>query len=316
MTHPSMRWSLGTIGDPDAPRTVLVADGKARYLCDALGVCEGRPEEVTVLQILRQWERWTPRLRAAAGVLDQIDVIPPDAITWLPPVLYPDKLLCVGANYNAHNKEMGIDVEQIHPFVFLKPPSTSLVAHRAPIGTPPQVHWLDWEGELALVIGRELHAGRGPEVLDAVAGYTALNDVSARDWAEQLIPGLGQDWFLHKAFDGFTPIGPTITPAWMVPDPQDLLIQVSVNGVVKQEASTSGMVFSIIAILEHLSSVTTLRPGDIVATGSPPGVGFGRHPREHLSPGDEVVVRIGGLDELANPVGVVDPQSAPAAATR
>jgi 2,4-didehydro-3-deoxy-L-rhamnonate hydrolase len=298
-------WRLGSIRQNDVPEPVIEL-GDAVYgateAAASAGIALPRAN-ASVLEMLRDWRAWLPTLEDLAASLSAGKTTPIDDVTWLPPVLFPGKLVCVGANYQDHLAEMGIRVKQSRPFVFLKPAATSLVGHGGQISAPLQVEWLDWEAELALVIGSTLRDGHGPDVLNAVAGYTSLNDVSARDWAEELLPGLGQDWFMHKAFDHFTPIGPTITPSRFVADPQALGITLTVNGTCKQESNTAHMIFSIIEILEHVSSITTLEPGDIVATGSPAGVGYGRDPREALAPGDEVVVQIEGLSELRSTVG-------------
>ena len=136
---------------------------------------------------------------------------------------------------------------------------------------------VDWEAELAVVIGSPLHRASWPAVLDAVAGYTVYNDLSARDWvASTREPGI--DWVLMKGYDGFSPIGPLITPKQFVADPQALAIRCWVNGELKQDSNTSQMIFSVQAILEHLSAIMTLEPGDVIATGTPAGVGFGASP--------------------------------------
>jgi len=298
-------WRLGSIRQHDVRKPVIELGGAIYGVPEAAATAGvGLPRDsASVLEMLQEWPAWLPVLEQLAASQPEGENTPIEDVTWLPPVLFPGKLVCVGANYQDHMAEMGIRVEQSRPFVFLKPAATSLVAHCGEISAPAQVAWLDWEAELALVIGSTLRDGQGAEVLDAVAGYTSLNDISARDWAEELLPGLGQDWFMHKAFDHFTPMGPTITPARFVPDPQALSITLTVNGTLKQRSNTAQMIFTIIEILEHVSSITTLEPGDIVATGSPAGVGYGRDPRETLVPGDEVVVRIDGLSELRSTVG-------------
>lgn len=299
-------WRLGSICQDDVPEPVIEL-GDAVYGVTSAAAAAGIDlprASASVLEMLRDWRAWLPVLEdVAASIGRGATTASIEDVTWLPPVLFPGKLVCVGANYQDHLAEMGIRVQQSRPFVFLKPAATSLVGHGGQISAPAQVEWLDWEAELALVIGSTLRDGHGSNVLDAVAGYTSLNDVSARDWAEELLPGLGQDWFMHKAFDHFTPIGPTITPSRFVADPQALRITLTVNGTLKQKSNTAQMIFSIIEILEHVSSITTLEPGDIVATGSPAGVGYGRDPREALAPGDEVVVQIEGLSELESTVG-------------
>ena len=156
---------------------------------------------------------------------------------------------------------------------------------------------VDWDAELAVVIGRRVRGVRGAAAVAAVAGYSVLNDVSARDWIADR-PSLGIDWIMQKAFDGFAPMGPFITPAAFVPDPQALAMQLTVNGQVMQDSSTSRMVFGVREIVEHLAGIMTLEPGDIIATGTPAGVGHGRKPQLFLKPGDDVAVTIEGLGRL------------------
>jgi 2-keto-4-pentenoate hydratase/2-oxohepta-3-ene-1,7-dioic acid hydratase in catechol pathway len=298
-------WRLGSIGERNAPLTVM-AVGDNLYGLGAIAEqakVSVPDDRATVLEILRAWDEWLPRLEELAEAAVGQRPLDLSAVSWLPPIVFPGKLVCVGANYRDHLDEMGVNIEQSRPFVFFKPATTSLVGHGGRISAPKQVRWLDWEGELGVVMGRTLRDGRGADVFDAVAGYTSINDISARDWANELLPGLGQDWFMHKAFDDFTPVGPTITPKRFIPNPQSLDVALTVNGEVKQASNTSRMIFSIVQILEHLSSIMTLEPGDIVATGTPAGVGFGRRPPESLAPGDSVVVRIEGLGELHNIVG-------------
>jgi 2-keto-4-pentenoate hydratase/2-oxohepta-3-ene-1,7-dioic acid hydratase in catechol pathway len=135
--------------------------------------------------------------------------------------------------------------------------------------------------------------------MEAIAGYTIINDVSARDWIESR-PSVGIDWVMQKAWDRFQPTGPWITPSEFIANPNDLHIWLTVNGVMKQDSNTSQMIFGVGAIVEHLSKIMTLEPGDIIATGTPAGVGFGARPRERLRKGDVVRVGIDGLGTLEN----------------
>lgn len=144
---------------------------------------------------------------------------------------------------------------------------------------------VDWEVELAVVIARRVRHVRGTAALECIAGYSILNDISARDWLAN--PSfMGFDWVMHKGFDGFAPMGPFITPAAFVPDPQALTMKLTVNGQVKQNASTALMAFSVQEIIEHLAAIMTLEPGDVIATSTPMGVGYGRRPQEFLQVGD------------------------------
>src|SRR5438128_2194155 len=149
----------------------------------------------------------------------------------------------------------------------------------------------------AVAAPAHVHELRGAAVLDAIAGYTIINDLSARDWIRGK-PEVGIDWVMMKAYDGFSPIGPWFTPAEHVPDPQALGIRCWVNDELRQDSNTSEMVFGVQAILEHLAGIMTLLPGDVVATGTPAGVGFGRDPQQFLHAGDAVAIEIDGLGRL------------------
>jgi 2-keto-4-pentenoate hydratase/2-oxohepta-3-ene-1,7-dioic acid hydratase in catechol pathway len=134
-----------------------------------------------------------------------------------------------------------------------------------------------------------------------VAGYTAANDFSARDWLANAIPPLGSDWLLHKGWDAFTPIGPLITPAKFVPDPQRLQIRLTLDGVTKQDGNTAKMVFTVAELIAHASTIMTLEPGDVFLTGTPMGSGFALEPKERLTPGQTMIVEVEGLATLTTP---------------
>ena len=212
---------------------------------------------------------------------------------FLAPVDRPLQLLCIGTNYRDHIAEMGIQVNPEYPYAFLKP-VTTIAAPAGPVTLPAVSRMVDWEAELGVVIGRRAKNVPLADALDFVAGYLPLNDVSARDWVENR-PNLGIDWVMQKASDGFTPIGPWITLAEHVPDPQAIPVQCRVNGKLMQDSSTANMLFSVAEIITHVSRFMTLSPGDVIATGTPAGVGFGRKPRLFLSDGDVVTVSLGDL---------------------
>ena len=170
-----------------------------------------------------------------------------------------------------------------------------------PLHLPEEAKQVDWEAELAVVIGQKARHVRGEEAMECIAGYSLLNDVSARDWIAES-PSLGIDWVMQKAFDGFAPMGPLITPATFVADPQKLSITLTVNGQIKQSSTTANMIFSIREILEHLTSIMTLEPGDVIATGTPAGVGHGKKPPEYLQAGDTMTVEIESLGQLETPI--------------
>lgn len=203
------------------------------------------------------------------------------------PAVSPSKIVCVGRNYAEHAKELGNEVPQ-EPLIFLKPPS-SLNAHGAPVFYPELSQRVDFEGELGVVIGRRARKIQAADYRKYVAGYTIVNDVTARDLQKK-----DGQWTRGKGFDSFCPVGP-----WWVPkeevDFDSLRVITRVNGEVRQEAPVTQMLFSVGAVLEFISQFMTLEPGDLVATGTPPGVG-------PVQPGDNVQVEIPGLGILENPI--------------
>lgn len=278
------------------PTVLLVVGSDAYRLGDLLGAGIKLPERL--FELFADWQTWHPLVMTAA-VDAASRAAPVEPERWLLPVR-PAKLICIGTNYHGHLLEMGT-LPPALPYTFLKPVSTGMVPSGAQVRLPVGPKMVDWEAELAIVIGRTLHGVRGPAVLDAVAGYTILNDLSARDWITSS-SAVGIDWVLMKGYDGFSPIGPFVTPSAFVPDPQALGIRCWVNGELKQDSNTSDMVFSVQQILEHLSGIMTLEPGDVIATGTPAGVGYGRRPQQFLHHGDLVAVEIDGLGRLETPI--------------
>jgi 2-keto-4-pentenoate hydratase/2-oxohepta-3-ene-1,7-dioic acid hydratase in catechol pathway len=209
--------------------------------------------------------------------------------------LRPGKVLGVGWNYPEHAAEMGgrtLDA----PVVFSKL-VTSLTGAAAPVRRPSYTEELDYEGELAVVIGRTARDVPRARALEHVFGYAVMNDVTARDRQRD-----EPQWVRAKGGDGFGPFGPWVTTRDEVPDPQDLRIRTWVNGDLRQDASTAGMAFGVAALVEWCSAAVTLEPGDVIATGTPPGVGRARTPPAFLVPGDVVRVEIDGLGALENPI--------------
>ncbi len=204
----------------------------------------------------------------------------------LPPVA-PSKIVCVGRNYAEHARELG-NVVPTEPLIFLKPPS-SLNGHKGEIVYPAISQLVSYEGELGLVIGKRARHIKAEEAWDCVAGYTIVNDVTARDLQKK-----DGQWTRGKGFDTFCPVGP-----WWVPKEDlafdNLRVITRVNGEVKQDAPVTDMIFSVGAILQYVTEFMTLEPGDLIATGTPPGVG-------PVQVGDTVEVEIPGLGILENPV--------------
>ena len=213
-------------------------------------------------------------------------------VTPAAPLPSPHRILAIGRNYGEHAKELGNDAPD-EPIVFQKA-STSVIADGRPIVLPPNIGRVDFEGELAVVIGT---AGRNvseAEAMSLVAGYTLINDVTARDEQKRAI-GKSLPWFLSKSYDTFGPLGPYLVTPDELPDPMNVQLTLSVNGEVRQQASTSEMLFSIPFLISYLSHRFALHPGDVIATGTPPGVG-------PLNAGDMVEVRIAEIGTLTNPV--------------
>jgi 2,4-didehydro-3-deoxy-L-rhamnonate hydrolase len=249
----------------------------------------------SMVELIEQWPFWQGRIESllTASTTRELEA---GSIEWLPPVV-PRKLICIGVNYGDHNREMLGSLTTPVPYSFMKPPTTALVGSGRAIDLPKHAEMIDYEAELAVVIGRRAYGVRADEALTNVFGYSVLNDISARDWIAASTP-LGPDWTMAKGFDESAPMGPWITPARFVPDPQNLHISLTVNGHVKQDSNTAEMIFSVAEVIEHLASVMTLEPGDVIATGTPSGVGFGREPPEFLKAGDEIRVEIEGLGVL------------------
>jgi 2-keto-4-pentenoate hydratase/2-oxohepta-3-ene-1,7-dioic acid hydratase in catechol pathway len=213
----------------------------------------------------------------------------------LAPIVRPPKIICVGLNYRDHAAESGLPIPEV-PTIFCKFP-TAVTGPRKPIVLPKASTRPDYEAELCVVIGKGGRYIPAERWQKHVFGYTILNDVSARDF--QLATS---QWMIGKTFDTFAPFGPAIVTADEIPDPHDLRISLELNGQVMQDSNTSNLIFKIPQLIAHLSSVFTLETGDLIATGTPAGVGFVRKPPVYLKPGDEVRVRIEGLGELLNPV--------------
>lgn len=213
----------------------------------------------------------------------------------LPSSPNPSKILCIGLNYADHAEEAGLPLPT-SPLVFTKFPS-ALIPHGGVINVPSFVEQPDWEAELAVIIGRECVGVHESKALDYVLGISCLNDVSARD-----IQSAESQWTRAKSFDSFAPLGPWVTPLSDLRDVQDLRISCRIDGAFVQDSSTSNMVFSVAEIIEFVSRSTTLRPGDVIATGTPPGVGVGQKPPRFLLDGQTVEVEIEGVGILSNTV--------------
>ena len=211
------------------------------------------------------------------------------------PIERPQKIICVGLNYSDHAAEQGTPAPE-KPILFAKWPNT-LIGPGKPIVIPAISQKVDYEAELGVVIGSRVRDVSVENALEAVAGYVCVNDVSARDL--QFSDG---QWTRGKSPDTFCPVGPAVVPAAEIPDPQALAIRAVLNGQTMQDSTTANMIFGVAEIVSFISQVITLEPGDLIATGTPAGVGVFRDPPVFLQPGDEITIEIDGVGSLTNPV--------------
>ena len=213
----------------------------------------------------------------------------------LAPIPRPPKFICVGLNYRDHAREAGLEIPSV-PTIFSKF-SNVVIGPGATIVLPKISKRPDYEAEFAFIIGPGGRHIPAASALDHVFGYTIVNDVSARDYQMAT-----SQWLMGKTFDTFAPMGPWIVTRDEIADPHALDLTLEIRGEILQHSNTRELVFGVPALIEFISSVVTLEPGDVVATGTPAGVGFARKPPRYLRDGDEVVIRIQGIGELRNPV--------------
>jgi 2-keto-4-pentenoate hydratase/2-oxohepta-3-ene-1,7-dioic acid hydratase in catechol pathway len=221
-----------------------------------------------------------------------------DDVRMLAPVPRPGKIVCIGLNYRDHAIEAGLPLPEV-PILFPKF-ANSVIGPGEPIVVPAETAEPDYEAELAVVIGRTARQVSTGDALGHVAGYTCANDVSARD-----LQNATSQWMLGKAVDTFLPLGPALVTPDEIGDPQALAIRCEVNGVELQSSSTAQMVFGVAELIAWITRTMTLEPGDVIATGTPPGVGFARTPPVWLRDGDEVTIEVEHIGRLTNPVRAV-----------
>lgn len=285
---------LVTFESPNGPRLGVLAGGEDATELFDLAMVDGRlPNDMMSLLSMG---------KIALADLAAAIVRPPAAATRSlaettlhAPVPRPSKIIGIGLNYQQHVDEAGRATPE-YITAFAKFPS-SVCGPEDAIVYPAACTRLDYEGELGVVIGERCRNVPVSAARTVIAGYLNVNDISARDWQSRT-----SQWTLGKSFDTFTPIGPTLVSADEVPDPQHMDLVVRVNGEVRQDSNTSEMIFSIDQLISELSSVCTLLPGDIIATGTPAGVGISFTPERLLGVGDEVAVHVAGLGILRNTV--------------
>jgi 2-keto-4-pentenoate hydratase/2-oxohepta-3-ene-1,7-dioic acid hydratase in catechol pathway len=223
------------------------------------------------------------------------DIMELEKTTLRAPIPRPPKIICVGLNYRDHAAESKMEIPSV-PTIFAKFP-TAVIGPGEEIVLPKNSTKPDYEAEFAFVIGKRGRHIPAADWRNYVFGYTILNDVSARDFQMAT-----SQWMMGKTFDTFAPFGPAIVTADEIPDPHALDISLCINGEQLQHSNTSNLIFNVPTLIEYLSSVFTLEPGDIVSTGTPAGVGFSHKPPRWLRPGDHVIVKVEGLGELRNKV--------------
>jgi 2-keto-4-pentenoate hydratase/2-oxohepta-3-ene-1,7-dioic acid hydratase in catechol pathway len=302
-------YKLATYRSSEGPRAGLVVGDE---VFDAAKL-SGKSAYSSVLAILEDWKTAEGVLKAAAAKAgkSKIKRQPVKRTKFLAPVQYPSAIFCAGANYADHAAEMAAregrppppdpHTQGLKAWHFLKA-SRTLTDPGAPVKISDYAKQMDWEIELVAVIGKVAKRVPLAKALSYVAGYTIGNDLSARDRGRRPnVPDTSPfkwDWTKHKSFDGSCPLGPWIVPASDIGDPQNLGMKLWVNGAVKQDSNTSGMIFNLAEQIEEITAGTTLHPGDLIMTGTPAGVGAGRG--EFLKAGDVVKLWIENIGEIEN----------------
>jgi 2-keto-4-pentenoate hydratase/2-oxohepta-3-ene-1,7-dioic acid hydratase in catechol pathway len=285
-------WALATI---EGAKPALMVDGKLYPLAAAAG----KSAPPSNIDLFADWDAWKPVLSALAASAGKSGVAPVDA-KLAAPLLYPGKVLCAGANYYDHMAEMGfpgVKKETQRLFFFFKPPRNAVVGPGKTVTMPRGTKKYDWEIELAAVIGKTARYVSVENALSHVAGYTVAIDLSARDFNQAPDQFYKFDWVAGKATDTACPMGPWIVPAEALGDIQNVALRLSVNGTVKQDSSTSQMIYSVAEQIARASELMTLDPGDVVLTGTPAGVGVPK--RTFLAPGDRIDAEIAGIGTLS-----------------
>lgn len=296
---------LATIRADGGQALAIWAGGWVLPLAEAASRCGiSAAPPATLREALLDWDCW-------CGVVDQVSVGAgagtgrPDGswraeteVTFLPAVTDPPTVYCAAANYSDHTREMraGADGEEPQAPMFFAVPPATLGGHRGEIVRPADCGRLDWEVELAVIIGWEAKEVAAADADSVIAGYSVANDISLRDFARRQDYPFFPDWLRSKSYTGSLPLGPAVVPGGSVPDPMNLSLSLTVNGEQRQASRTKNMTFSIAQQIEYLSNMVALRPGDVILTGTPAGTGRGWG--RYLSPGDVMVAEIESLGRL------------------
>ena len=249
----------------------------------------------STLDVIALWAEARARIEEWIEERPVAQVVPLASVKLLAPIPRPPKIICVGLNYRDHALESNMEIPKV-PTIFSKY-ATAVIGPGDTIRLPRVSTKPDYEAEFAVIVGKGGRNIPGTSWQKHVFGYTNLNDVSARDYQMATT-----QWMMGKTFDTFAPMGPAIVTADEIADPHNLDISLTINGETLQHSNTKNLIFNIPALIEYLSAVFTLEPGDVISTGTPSGVGFARKPPRWLVSGDDVVVRVEGLGELRNPV--------------
>ncbi len=311
MGQNSHAYRLATYLARDVPRAGIVVDERLFDVSEALSLTA-----MSVLEVLQRWEDIHPRLQAMARQVrkgrDPSTAQPLSGVKLAAPILYPGTIFCAGANYRDHVAEMSRALNLppepdphelgLKPWHFIKASAACVRGPDSRIALPAYSKKVDWEAEIAIVIGRECRAVPIERAMSHVAGFTIVNDLSARDHIRRRGVSAESpfcfDWVSQKCFDGALPMGPWITPLEDIAEPARMGIRLWVNQELMQDSSSANLIFSMAEQISHLSSRLTLRPGDVIATGTPAGCGTARG--RFLQPGDHVRIQVDGVGELNN----------------
>ncbi|MBN9085201.1 MAG: 5-oxopent-3-ene-1,2,5-tricarboxylate decarboxylase [Rhizobiales bacterium 62-17] len=300
-----MIWHALGIADVDGQYCTAMIVGGALYdLAEAAKHFGVDQDFSSMTAIIERWDGLQPKLAEIAAQIEEkrhgLMPLPERAVIKAPFV--PKRIFCAASNFVEHAQEMGTVLAakaDSQPYIFMKA-DTSVVGPHEAILLPDESTMVDWEVELAAVIGLRGRDISVEQALTHVAAYTIFNDISARDLSRRTDFPFKNDWFRGKSYDTFGPTGPWLVPASLIPDPQNIQLKLSVNNQTMQDGNTNEMIFTLAEQIAYLSRMLTLQPGDMIATGTPTGVGMGRN--MFLKPGDTVSAEIPAIGTLTNPV--------------
>lgn len=314
-TKPDTSFKLANLPGAERGRPAIVVHDRIFELNRAnTWVCEAfklSPVEMprTVLELIERYDQLKPRIYQIANSLAAASPdfgVSASDTRFMPPVLYPWNLLAVAVNYRAHGEEMsrtiGVDYDKDPPFVFAKSPKACLLAPGDTVTIPEGREKIDWEIEMAAIIGKRAKNVRKEDAGNYIFGYGLILDISDRAAQVRQSPLFNADWFNGKSRDGFAPMGPYIVPAEFLPDHNALNLRLEVNGQVMQNSNTSYMMRNVESLVQFITSIQTLEPGDIIATGTPEGVGNARKPPIYLKSGDVITADIEKICSIRTPL--------------